>query len=113
MDDVAVLGILLPIIISLGAFVMVVYLRKFKNLERMAIIEKGMAPNLFKDEWHTSPALRFGLLLIGAGIGLLFGYWLDRAFYMDEVGYFAMLFVFGGIGLVAAYLIEEKRHNKR
>ena len=40
---VPVLGVLLPIIISLGAFVMVVYLRKFQNMERMMIIEKGLA----------------------------------------------------------------------
>ncbi len=111
--DVAVLGVLLPIIISLGAFVMVGYLRKFKNLERMAIIDKGVDPNLFKDEWNTSGALRFGLLFIGAGLGLLVGYWLDRAFYLDEVGYFSMLFVFGGIGLVAAYVIEERRQKSK
>jgi len=108
--DVAVLGVLLPIIICLGAFVMVVYLRKFKNMERMAIIDKGLDPGLFKkEEWVTSPALRFGLLLIGAGLGLIMGYLLDSEFYMDEVGYFAMLFIFGGIGLVVAYLIEEKK----
>ncbi len=110
---IPVLGIMLPIIISLGAFVMLAYMRKFKNLERMAIIEKGLDPNLFKDEWRTSSALRFGLLFIGAGLGFLIGYWLDRAFYMDEVGYFSMLFVFGGIGLVVAYVIEEKRQREK
>jgi hypothetical protein len=28
---------------------------------------------------------------------------------MEEVAYFSMLFVFGGIGLGGSYLIEEKK----
>jgi hypothetical protein len=109
--EAAVMGILLPIIISLGAFVMIVYIRKFENMERMQIIEKGLSPDLFKRDRSStpSPVLRWALLLIGAGTGLLVGYILDEVFRMDEVGYFAMLMIFGGIGLVLAYLIEEKK----
>ena len=109
---IPVLGILLPIIITLGAFIMVVYIRKFENLEKMAIIEKGLSPDLFKKERSTSGALRSGLLLIGAGVGLLMGYWLDRTFDMEEVAYFSMLFIFGGVGLGLAYLIEEKNARR-
>lgn len=109
---IPVLGILLPIIITLGAFIMVVYIRKFENMEKMAIIDKGLSPDLFKRERPTSGALRSGLLLIGAGVGLLMGYWLDRTFNMEEVGYFSMLFIFGGIGLGMAYLVEEKNKSK-
>jgi hypothetical protein len=113
MDNVeGVLGIMLPIIISLGAFVMVVYIRKFENLERMAIIDKGLSPDLFKKERSTSPVLRWSLLLIGAGLGLLIGYVLDEAFRMDEVGYFSMLLICGGLGLGLAYVIEEKKSRK-
>lgn len=107
-----VLGILLPIIITLGAFVMIVYIRKFENLERMAIIDKGLSPDLFKKDRPSSPVLRWALLFIGAGIGLLVGYVLDEAYRMDEVGYFSMLFVFGGLGLLLAYFIEEKKAQK-
>jgi hypothetical protein len=108
---IPVLGIMLPIIISLGAFVMIAYMRKFKNLERMAIIEKGLDANLFKNELRASGALRAGLLLIGAGLGFLMGYWLDSSFDMEEVGYFSMLFVFGGLGLLLAYFIEERKQK--
>ncbi len=103
------LGIMLPIIISLGAFVMIVYIRKFDSIERMAIIEKGLSPDLFKRERSTSGALRAALLLMGAGLGLLMGYWLDRAFDMEEVAYFSMILIFGGLGLGLAYLIEERQ----
>lgn len=109
---IPVLGIMLPIIISLGAFVMVVYLRKFENIERMAIIEKGLSPDLFKRERFTAAALRGALLLIGVGIGFLMGYWLDRQFEMEEVGYFSMLFIFGGLGLGISYVVEEKKAKK-
>ena len=39
---IPVFGIMLPIIITLGAFIMVVYIRKFVNIERMAIIKYGI-----------------------------------------------------------------------
>ncbi len=107
------LGIMLPIIITLGAFVMVVYIRKFANIERMAIIEKGLSPDLFKKEKSSSETLRAALLFIGVGIGFLVGYWLDRTFDMEEVGYFAMLFIMGGLGLGIAYIIEEKKAVKK
>ncbi len=106
---IPVLGILMPIIIVLGYFVMAGYIRKYENIERMAIIDKGLSPDLFKKERNTSGALRASLLLIGSGLGLLMGYWLDRVFYMEEVAYFSMIFLFGGLGLGLAYLIEEKK----
>lgn len=111
-----VLGIMLPIIISLGAFVMVVYLRKFENLERMAIIEKGLDPKLFRRDKtsNPSPVLRWALLLIGAGMGLIVGFFLEESFHhMDETAYFSMLMIFGGLGLLLAYIIEEKKTKNR
>ena len=108
---IPVLGIMLPIIITLGAFVMVVYIRKYDNIERMSIIDKGLSPDLFKKERPTSGVLQASLLLVGAGLGLLIGYWLDSAFNMEEVAYFSMIFIFGGIGLGLAYFIEEKKRK--
>jgi len=107
--DAAVLGVMIPIIGIIGAIIMVVYLRKFQNMERMAIIDKGLDPSLFKTERVTAGALRASLLLIGAGLGLLMGYLLDRALGMDDVAYFSMIFIFGGIGLGIAYLVEERK----
>lgn len=110
---IPILGILLPIIITLGAFVMIVYIRKFDNIERMAIIDKGLSPDLFKRERSVAGALRASLLLVGAGIGLLVGYWLDTTFDMEEVAYFSMIFIMGGAGLGLAYFIEERKARKQ
>jgi hypothetical protein len=108
--DVAVLGVMIPIIALIGTFTVIVYLRKYENVERLSMIDKGISPEIFnrRRTSSTSVPLRISLLMIGAGIGLLAGYFLDRAFYMDEVAYFSMLFIFGGLGLGTAYVIEEK-----
>ena len=111
--EVAMLGVMVPIIISIGFFIAIIYIRKFQNLERMAIIEKGMDPAIFKQESSSAGTLRGAMLLMGAGLGLLMGYWLDRAFDMEEVGYFSMLFIFGGLGLGIAYIIEERKNAKK
>lgn len=111
--DVEVIGTFIPIVALVGSFVMVVYLRRFQNQERMAMIERGVDPSLFvKKSRDASGALRAALLLVGAGIGLLLGYYLDRQFDMAEVGYFSMLLIFGGMGLGAAYVIEENKHKR-
>ncbi|MFZ6014311.1 MAG: DUF6249 domain-containing protein [Bacteroidota bacterium] len=107
--DVAALGVMVPIISVIGIIVMVIYLRKYSNEERMAIIEKGLDPAIFIKKSNSSGSLRASLLLIGGGIGLLLGYALDENFDMEEVGYFAMLFICGGIGLGAAYIVEERK----
>ena len=111
----AVLGTMIPIVALIGAFIMVVYLRRFENAERMAMIEKGVNPEIFasvKRPGNSSFALRASLLLIFAGIGILMGYFLDYYFNMNKVGYFSMLFIFGGIGLGLAYLVEEKKASR-
>jgi hypothetical protein len=96
----------------IGAFIMVVYLRRFENEERMAMIEKGVDPSVFtRKVRNTSGALRASLLFIGAGIGLLIAYFLDRAYEMEEVAYFSMVFLFGGAGLGMSYMIEEKKNK--
>lgn len=109
--EVAVIGVFIPIIAIISAIVMIIYLRKYENDERMAMIEKGVDPALFnlKKQRSTSLPLRFSLLLIGVGLGLFIGYFLDVHFGMEEVAYFSMLFICGGIGLGLAYIIEEKK----
>jgi hypothetical protein len=71
-----ILGIVMVIIAIVGAYVMIVYLRRFTNEERLAMIEKGVDPQFFniKKAFNTSLPLRASLLMIGAGVGLLLGH---------------------------------------
>lgn len=102
------MGIIWFMLFSIGTLIMVVFLRKYTNIERMALIEKGQEPYQIKQS-NTSIPLRFSLLFIGFGLGLLIGYFLDSAFGMEEVAYFSMIFICGGGGLGLAYRIEEKK----
>ena len=109
--ETEVLAIMIPIVAIISGVTMIIYLRRYENVERMSMIEKGVDPSLFtkKHRGGNSGPLRAALLFIGAGLGLLIAYFLDRAYDMEEVAYFSMIFIFGGLGLGAAYLIEEKK----
>lgn len=114
---IVALSVTLPL---LGLFVMLVYLRRIENSERMAMIEKGLDPTFFatKKKGGSSGTLRVSLLLIGIGVGILGGMIWDeltsKGFSMggSPVPYFTMIFIFGGLGLLTAYIIEEKKKNK-
>ncbi|MBD0256494.1 MAG: hypothetical protein ICV83_12315, partial [Cytophagales bacterium] len=107
-------GILVPIALFIGVFTMIIFLRKYENEERMAMIEKGMNPaNVTKPKTNPSGTLRFALLAIGAGIGLLVGNMLEKANLVEEeVAYFSMVLLFGGVGLLISYLIQLKQDEK-
>lgn len=108
---IVALAVTLPLI---GLFVMLVYLRRMENSEKLAMIEKGVDPSLFaRKKRGSSGTLRVSLLLIGVGFGFLGGQiWdslSDDSFNHNPLPFFTMIFIFGGLGLLAAYLIEEKK----
>lgn len=103
------IGILVPIIISLGAFAMIVFIRKYENSERLKMIEHGMDPTANRPK-RVAGGLKFALVAIGVGIGLLIGSVLDSAgIVYEEVAYFSMGFIFGGLGLLTGYIIQTKQ----
>lgn len=104
-----ILGIIWLMLLTVSIATMIVFIRKYSNIERMAMIDKGINPADHAPRNNTSIPLRLSLLLIGFGLGLFAAYFLDQATRMDEVAYFSMLFLFGGAGLGISYLIEEKK----
>lgn len=116
--------ILIPLTIFAGGFAMVfgiVYLRTKQN---MAMIEKGMNPKNRDVRHRPTPYLnlKWGLLLVGSGLGLFLAYMLDN-FVLYKVGhtgnefndndanipiYFALIAIGGGLGLITSYRIEKK-----
>jgi hypothetical protein len=118
--DTANLGILCGIIISLGFFAMIFGIVYLYKRERMAMIERGMDPRRYKPQSAPYQNLKWGLLLIGAGLGLFLAYVLDRTIFKttdyddgNVAIYFAMIAMFGGLGLFASYRIEKKEISER
>lgn len=103
---------LVPISITLGAFLMVFGLRYMQNKENMAMIERGMEPRRRRNEANPSQTLKNALLFIGAGLGLLLAIIITTTFQISDdrsAGiFFALIAIFGGFGMLASYMYERK-----
>jgi hypothetical protein len=102
---------LIPILVPLGAFAMVFGIIYLKTRENMAMIEKGMNPKQYANRPAPFRSLKSGLLFLGAGLGLLIAYFIDKGIdpYRDnEAIYFALIAIGGGLGLIGSYLVEKK-----
>ncbi len=105
--------ILIPITFFISLFgVLYVYFNT-RHKERMSLIEKGADASLFQSKKNYSNAsMRFGMFFIGIALGILMGNILTETTSLDEeVAYFSMIFLFGGMSLVSYYLIIEKKNN--
>ncbi|MDN3550764.1 DUF6249 domain-containing protein [Mucilaginibacter aquaedulcis] len=108
------LGVLAGIIIPLGFFIMIFGIVYLNKREKLAMIERGMDPRTYKPQSAPYQNLKWGLLLLGAGVGLLLAFILDHSLYsnLDEDSipplYFALIAIFGGLGLFLSYRIEKK-----
>jgi len=82
-----------------------------RNKERLALIEKGADPKLFKSKEDATSGFRsfkLGLFFIGIALGILGGYYLAEGGMQEEPAYFSMIFLFGGIALAASYFLQKK-----
>ncbi len=99
------------IVMFTGFFAMIFGIVYLATRQNMAMIEKGMNP---KDRVRRSAPryLKWGLLLIGAGVGLLLAFLVDTLMIPHEVEpvavYFSLIAIGGGLGLVASYRIDKK-----
>ena len=97
-------------LIPISFFAMVygiVYLYVRKK-ERLALIAKGSDATIFESSKQPS-SLKWGLLFVGIGTGILLGKVL--AVYTtleEEPAFFSMICLFGGIGLIIYHLIANK-----
>jgi len=121
MDRTAEFAIMAGIVISTGFFAMIFGIVYLYKRERMAMIERGMDPRRYKPQSAPFQTLRWGLLFIGAGVGLFLAYVLGHTVFskigdMDDGGnvaiYFALIAIFGGSGLFLSYRIEKKEADK-
>ncbi len=113
------LAIIWLLLSTLALFAMIFGIRYLRNKENMAMIEKGRDPNLNEHRPAPYQNLKWGLLLVGAGTGLLLAYFLSEFVLatFDRYGrhgddnpfvYFALIAIGGGCGLISSYRIEKK-----
>jgi positive regulator of sigma E activity len=120
MDPVFV-GILVPL--AFFGVIAVVLLKHFetRHKERMAMIEKGVTPADFKSTttsrlWQGSVLsnLKWGLLFVFAGIGLLVGQQLEYYFGFHEgSAVFGSILITGGLALIIFYFIAAKKLKEK
>ncbi len=107
------LALLIPILVPLGFFAMIFGIIYLYKKESLAMIDKGMNPRSPRAPEGPKPFryLKWGVLLVGAGIGLLLAYLLEQALpdaRDSEALYFALIAIGGGIGLVVSHKMEMK-----
>ena len=102
-------------IISVFGVIPLIIFLVHRHRERKALIEKGMDVNLLATEKksNTLDSLKYGILLIGLAVGILIGNILDAYTRIDEeVSYFSMIFLFGGLALLIFYAIAKKQEEQ-
>ena len=104
--------VIIPIFIFAVIFgIFYVYITA-RNKERMSMIEKGADASMFvtrKKRNFYAMTLKIGMLLVGVALGILIGSMISEYTTLpEEVGYFSMIFLFGGVALIANALMEKK-----
>ena len=114
-------GILVPLTLFAGTAVVLWKFFEGRHKERMAMIEKGVNPADFKSAspfrlWQGSMLsnLKWGLLFIFVGIGLLVGLQLENYFRFDEGSFiFGCILITGGLALIIFYFIAAKKLKEK
>ncbi|RYZ27490.1 MAG: hypothetical protein EOO10_12550 [Chitinophagaceae bacterium] len=107
--------VLIPITMFAGGFAMIFGVVYLRTRENMAMIEKGMNPKRHANLPAPFRSLKLGLLLLGAGLGLLLAYIIDHnisSAHESEPIYFALIAIGGGLGLIGSYAMEKKEWDR-
>lgn len=110
-----VISLFIPIIITLGAFTMIILLNRMEHQEKMAMIERGLDMSKYRrKKRYPGSGIRLASISVGIGAGLLMGNLLDATTPLqEEVCYFSMIFIFAGLGLIIANKLIEKKEGEK
>lgn len=105
--------IIIPVTVFASIFGIAYIYLTTRNKERMALIEKDQSADLFNRENKSSTGawgLKIGIMAIGISIGILLASIMETNGLMDdEIAFPAMIFMFGGAGLVVSHYISQKK----
>lgn len=111
---------LVPIAMFAMVFGIVYITVSSKHRQRMAMIEKGLDLESLKEREVPFRTLRNGLVLVGVGLGLFFGYLLDSRMpgygVNGDMGdtplpYFMMVLLCAGIALIVHHFIVRRKQQ--
>jgi len=125
------------VLVAVSFFAAIFGIFYIRSRENMALIERGFNPRQQQSSRnYTSATLKFGLLFLGAGLGLLIAFLIDastslgvltRQWQEIENGktvnvrmrnditpalYISLVTIGGGLGLLGSYLIERRDKRK-
>jgi hypothetical protein len=84
-----------------------------RRKERQALIEKGLNASIFETQVRSLGSLKWGLLLVGIGVGIILGKILGAYTALEEEpAYFSMICLFGGLALIIYHIIAGKLENQ-
>jgi len=115
-----VIGVTIPIFITLFVFLYLWRLSEAKKAVRVAMVEKGMDPGMLEVSGNENSrkygALRIGMLLAGVGAGLLVGFVITEALGLWNKEFVPLIIIssallFGGGGLIAYHKMVDKMEN--
>ena len=111
--------IIIPLALFASVFAILYVFFTTRHKERLALIEKGADASLFysrkrsENNDNNNNTLKFGMLFVGIAVGILLGSILDKTTLLpEEVSYFSMVFLCGGISLIIFYFLEKKTGRK-
>jgi Na+/H+-dicarboxylate symporter len=105
-------GILVPI--AFFAMVFGIVYIVVRKRERMLLIQRGADASVFESKKNETANLKWGLLFLGIGLGILLG----RVFATytclgEEASYFSLICLFGGLSLVIYHFIARKMEKQK
>ena len=108
--------ILIPISFFTMTFGIVYVAVTARHRQRMAMIEKGLTPELFRTKARGSWAYVFGLVVVGIGAGIGLGWVVDVIIHGGQWGnnplpYFISVLLCGGAALIVYHRWREKRKD--
>jgi hypothetical protein len=83
-----------------------------RHRERMAILEKNLTVPPFPVTNFNNITLKSGMLLVGLAIGFLVLFVLEQCGIHSDLISVAMVCLFGGLSLIASYLMVEKKNKQ-
>jgi uncharacterized protein DUF6249 len=115
-DLQGIIGVMIPVVAIVGGLSLGFAGFYLRYRERMEMISRGMDISALNNipRRRRNP-LRSGLVVLGAGLGLLSAYVLCNTVIVDKypgenhsVIYFGFVATFIGLGLILSYMLEKK-----